>query len=81
MDHQQNLHKDKDSKKYKDLAKNTKASFCITNETLKNELPKNCTPLIVNNVLVVEVDNRGLLINKDFYSKFQINLVMNIIYI
>jgi len=40
------------SKKYKDIAKNTKASFCITSESLKDELPKNCTPLVVKNVLV-----------------------------
>jgi UDP-3-O-[3-hydroxymyristoyl] glucosamine N-acyltransferase len=40
------------SKKYKDFAKNTKASFCITTESMKNELPKNCKPLIVDNVLV-----------------------------
>jgi UDP-3-O-[3-hydroxymyristoyl] glucosamine N-acyltransferase len=40
------------SKKYKDFAKNTKASFCITTESLKNELPKNCKPFIVKNVLV-----------------------------
>ena len=40
------------SKKYQDLANKTKASFCITTDNLKNELPKNCIPLIVNNVLV-----------------------------
>ncbi len=40
------------SKKYKEFAKNTKASFCITTETLKNQLPKNCIPLIVENVLL-----------------------------
>ena len=40
------------SKKYKDLAKNTKATFCITTEVLKNDLSKNCIPLIVENVLV-----------------------------
>ena len=40
------------SKKYKDIAKNTKASFCITSENLKNELPKSCKPIIVNNVLL-----------------------------
>ena len=40
------------SKKYKDYAKNTKASFCITTESLKADLPKNCTPLVVDNVLV-----------------------------
>jgi len=40
------------SKKYKDIAKETKASFCITTENLKNFLPKNCKTLIVENVLV-----------------------------
>ena len=40
------------SKKYKEIAKKTKASFCITNENLKNELSKNCIPIIVDNVLV-----------------------------
>ena len=40
------------SKKYKDKAKNTKASFCLTTENLKNELPKDCKPIIVENVLV-----------------------------
>ncbi len=40
------------TKKYKYLANNTKAGFCITTEVLKNDLPKNCIPLIVENVLV-----------------------------
>ena len=40
------------SKKYMDVAKTTKASFCITTNTLKNELPKNCLALVVDNVLV-----------------------------
>ena len=40
------------SRKYKDIAKNTKASFCITTENLKNDLNKDCKPIIVNNVLV-----------------------------
>ena len=40
------------SKKYKDIAKNTKASFCITTEALKNELPDKCVALVVKNVLV-----------------------------
>ena len=40
------------SKKYKNFANNTKASFCLTTENLKDELPKNCRPIIVNNVLV-----------------------------
>ena len=40
------------SKKYKELANNTKASFCITLSNLKDELPENCIPLLVDNVLV-----------------------------
>ena len=40
------------SKKYRDLANMTKAAFCITTDNLKNEIPKNCKPLIVKNVLV-----------------------------
>ena len=40
------------SKKYKGVAKRTKASFCLTTNNLKSELPKNCIPLIVENVLV-----------------------------
>ena len=40
------------SKKYKEIAKNTKATFCLTTKILKDELPKSCTPLIVDNVLV-----------------------------
>ena len=40
------------SKKYKDLANNTKASFCITNENLKEILPDTCKPIIVKNVLL-----------------------------
>jgi len=40
------------SKKYKDLANNTKASFCITTENLKEELPDTCRPIIVKNVLL-----------------------------
>ena len=40
------------SKKYVEFAKNTKASFCITTEFLKNKLPNSCVPLTVENVLV-----------------------------
>ncbi len=40
------------SKKYLDFAKNTKASFCITTNSLKNELPYSCVPLVVENVLL-----------------------------
>ena len=40
------------SKKYKSVASNTEASFCLTTENLKDELPINCKPIIVDNVLV-----------------------------
>tara|TARA_B100001057_G_scaffold261737_1_gene261990 strand:- start:1175 stop:2155 length:981 start_codon:yes stop_codon:yes gene_type:complete len=40
------------SKKYKDLANKTKASFCITTENLKKILPDTCKPIIVKNVLL-----------------------------
>ncbi len=40
------------SKKYKNIAIKTKASFCITTEALKRDLPDSCTPIIVDNVLV-----------------------------
>ena len=41
-----------DSTKYKKLAKNTNALFCITTKNLINELPKETEKIIVNNVLV-----------------------------
>ena len=40
------------SKKYKDAAKKTKASFCLTTNALKSELPESCIALVVENVLV-----------------------------
>ena len=40
------------SKKYKDVAKKTKASVCITTDALKNVLPDSCLALVVDNVLV-----------------------------
>ena len=40
------------STKYRDIAKKTKASFCITTENLKTDLPNNCKPLLVTNVLL-----------------------------
>ena len=40
------------SNKYKTVANYTKASFCITTESLQNELPKTCKPIIVENVLI-----------------------------
>ncbi len=40
------------SKKYKDAANKTKASFCITTSLLQKDLPDSCIPIIVDNVLV-----------------------------
>ena len=40
-----------DSIKYKDLAKNTKAAYCITTNKLKIYLSKTCKPIIVDSVL------------------------------
>ena len=40
------------SKKYKDLANKTEASYCITTNNLKSDLSKSCIPLIVENVLI-----------------------------
>ena len=40
------------SKKYSDIAKITKASYCLTQENLKDYLPISCKPIIVQNVLI-----------------------------
>ncbi len=40
------------SRKYSEIAKKTKASFCITTNSLKDYLPKSCIPIIVENVLI-----------------------------
>ena len=40
------------SKKYNEVAKKTKASFCLTTDLLKTELPESCLPIVVDNVLV-----------------------------
>ena len=40
-----------DSKRYKEIASKTKASFCITTVNLASDLPKNVNKIIVKNVL------------------------------
>ena len=50
------------SKKYIDLAKVTKASYCITTENLKSYLPNNCKPIVSEKVLLVTAQ-----ITKIFY--------------
>ena len=49
-------------KKYSDLAKNTKASFCITTESLKSILPNSCNAIISDKVLL-----HTAMITKIFY--------------
>ena len=52
------------SKKYNELANNTKARYCITTEILKNDLPNHCKPIIVDNVLIATAK-----ITEKFYPK------------
>ena len=40
------------SKKYFDLAKKTKASYCLTSENFQSFLPNNCKPIITDKVLL-----------------------------
>ncbi len=40
------------SKKYNEIAKKTQASYCLTTKNLKDYLPKNCTAIVVENVLI-----------------------------
>ena len=40
------------SKKYADLAKKTKASYCLTSENFQSLLPDSCKPIITNKVLL-----------------------------
>ena len=40
------------SRKYSDLAKKTKASYCLTSESFKSFLPNNCKAIITDNVLL-----------------------------
>ena len=40
------------SKKYSEVAKFTKASYCLTQDNLKEYLPKSCQPIVVKNVLI-----------------------------
>ena len=40
------------SKKYAELAKKTKASYCLTTENLRSILPNTCKPIVTNKVLL-----------------------------
>ena len=47
------------SKKYQEYAKITKASYCLTTNSLKDFLPNTCKPLIVENVLYISCNMQG----------------------
>ena len=81
------------SNKYRDVAKKTKASFCLTTDSLKNYLPKSCLALVVDNVLVStsiitsifypdsvndNFDETAILIN-DTYFKDKVNFGKNVL--
>ena len=52
------------SKNYYDLASKTKASYCVTLESLSHFLPNTCKKIVVNNVLLTMAK-----ITKKFYPK------------
>ena len=52
------------SKNYSTLASKTKASYCVTLESLSHFLPKTCNKIIVKNVLLTMAK-----ITKEFYPK------------
>ncbi len=65
------------SRKYKDSAINTKASYCLTTENLKNELPKSCKAIIVKNVLIATSNITAKFYPTSIYDNFD-NSVINI---
>ncbi len=65
------------SKKYKEVAKSTKASFCLTSELLKDFLPKTCEPIVVNNVLTAVAKITEKFYPNSVEDKFD-NKVLNI---
>ena len=58
-----------DSLNYREEAKNTMASYCLTTEKLKSYLPSGCEPIIVKNVLF-ELCN----VTKKFYPNADIDI-------
>jgi len=62
------------SKKYKDVAKNTKASFCLTTENLTTYLPKSSIPIIVDNVLVATSIITEKFYPESIHDNFDINV-------
>jgi len=74
--------------RYKDTAKSTKASYCLTTNSFKNYLPKTCRPIIVENVLIaISIITQKLYPNSmedEFDKKVnnidQFNLKENVVY-
>ncbi len=62
------------SKKYRDIAKKTKALFCLTTNSLKDQLPEHCSPLIVENVLVAVSKVTSKFYPGSIYDDFDQNL-------
>tara|TARA_Y100001935_G_C17248044_1_gene479443 strand:+ start:10 stop:993 length:984 start_codon:yes stop_codon:yes gene_type:complete len=60
--------------KYKNDIKSTKALYCITKEKLSKYLPSNCTPLIVNNILLELSKITNLFYPNCIEDKFDRNL-------
>ena len=63
------------SKKYKEFAKNTKASFCITTLQLKDELPERCHAIIVENVLIATSKLTSIFYPDSIFDNFDKNVV------
>ncbi len=60
------------SKKYKELAYNTKASFCITTNSLKQHLPPSCKSIVVENVLITTAKITGKFYPESITDNFDI---------
>ena len=58
------------SKKYKDIAKNTKASFCIKTENLKNELNENDAEILLKNGCICVSEGANMPSTKEAITKF-----------
>ena len=62
------------SKKYSEVAKLTKASYCLTQDNLKEYLPKNCKPIVVKNVLIAT----GLVTEKFYPNSIEDNFDLTV---
>ncbi len=63
------------SKKYKELASKTHALYCITTENLKNNLPNNCKPIVVENVLLAISNVTSKFYPESIYDNFDYTTV------